>query len=257
MGSVYLADYVDNATFCIERGVPRLADGTAHWREVQELCTWYRQRGVCSLLLSGSTSDFYVNMMQSAAAFLHVLAVGPEKDKITSQVKPFFDALCGGYLDAARQIGHLSRKTWNSSMEYEEDFLYALFLMTLLCDPNGSEAAALLERMETAAQGTERTRIEVCHALVERRHEDFEEALSATLSARVDLVEAMIQRGTLSDELAAWLRHFASEGFALVRIAESLGLPLDGHYLHIPAAVRTPSPYPFDPASWRQVEYRI
>ena len=256
MGSVYLSDYVDNATFLIERSVPRLASGAADWREVQELCTWYRQRGICSLLLSGSVRDFYLNMMQSAAATLHFLATCADEQKITSHAKPFFDALCGGYLEAARQIGHLSRKTWNSSMEYEEDFLYALFLMTLVRDPNGPEAAALLERMETAAQGTERTRIEVCYALLERRREDFEDALSSTLSARVDLVEAMIQRGTLSDELAAWLRHFASEGFALVRIAESLGLPLDGHYLHIPATVRMPSPYPFDPASWRQVEYR-
>jgi len=256
MGSVYLTDYVDNATFSIERSVPRLASGSASWREVQELCTWYRQRGVCSLLLSGIARDFYLNMMQSAAAFLHFLATCANEQKITSQAKPFFDALCGGYLDAGRQIAALSCTTWDRGMEYEEDFLYALFLMTLVRDPESGEAAGLLERMAIAAQGTERTRIATCRALLERRTDDFQDALSATLSARVDLVESMIRRGALSDELAAWMRHFASEGFALVRVAESLGLRLHGQYLHVPVTVRGLSPYPFDPAAWRQIEYR-
>ncbi len=55
----------------------------------------------------------------------------PDEEKITSEVKPSFDALGGGYFDAAQAIAARSRATWHQGREYEEDFLYAHFLLQL------------------------------------------------------------------------------------------------------------------------------
>lgn len=256
MSSVYLGEYVDNATYHLEHAVPRLAEDKTSWREMQELCTWYRQRAVCSLLLTGVARDFYVNMMQSAAAFIHFLSRCPEDQKVTSQAKPFFDALCAGHIHAARQIGALSRTTWHQGMEYEEDFLYIATLMALIADPPGASSAELIERLEVAAQGTEPFRVEVCRALIQREAEAFEAALEDNLASRVEGIEGLVASGSLPDEFAAWLRHFSSEGFALVRIAEAIGLPAAGPYLHVPQITRAKSPLRFDPTAWQQIHYR-
>jgi hypothetical protein len=256
MSTVYLSEYLNNATFEIAERLPVAVAGAASWRDIQELCTFYRQRGVCSLLMSGDTRAFYLNMMQSASAFLHYLGICPDESKVTSNGKPFFDAMCGGYLDAAKQISAQSRVTWNPNAEYEEDFLYVRVLMLIAVDSEYREPATLLERMVAAAQGAEGTRIAVCRALLERDEPVFESALSSLLDTRIDTVEAMIARGALSGELASWLRHFASEGSALVRIGRVRGFALDDRFLHVPEAVRSVSPFEFDSTSWRDVEYR-
>jgi len=255
MPSVYLDAYIDNATFHLERYVPHLAARSLSWREIQGMTAKYRQRGVCALLLHGTPDRFYVNMMQSAGAFLFFLSAFPDQQKITSQAKPFFDALGGGYVGAARAIAENSRSTWNPDLEYEEDFVYVLLLMRLLFLPDSAaECGDLLERLEAKSTASDATRLKLCRSLVDRDTDAFNAALAALLNERQDRVAGLIQRGTVSPEMASWLRHFANEGLALVRLAELLGIQTEPHYLHIPEQLRTPSPYQFDPDAWRTVE---
>jgi len=53
MSEVHLADYIDNAEFQLERLVPRLRAAELSWAEIQTMTFAYRQRGVCTLLLTG------------------------------------------------------------------------------------------------------------------------------------------------------------------------------------------------------------
>jgi len=254
MPSVYLDAYIDNATYHLERFVPHLAARSLRWRDAQAMAAQYRQRGACALLLYGTPDRFYVNMMQSAGAFLFFLRGFPDEQKITSQAKPFFDALGGGYVDAARAIAESSRGTWNRDLEYEEEFLYVLLLMRLLFLPDSAaECAELLGRLEAKSTPGDATRLQVCRSLVDRDSEEFNGALAALLDERQDRVAGLIQRGAVSEEMASWLRHFAIEGLALVRLAERLGIVTEPNYLHIPDQVRPPSPYPFNPDAWRTV----
>src|SRR5262249_22298031 len=148
-----------------------------------------------------------------------------DQQKVSSQAKPFFDALDGGYLGAARLIARRSRGSWNREMEYEEDFLYAFLLMQLLFLPDSMDhCRELLEQLEAAATPTDAPRVEVCRSLLERDAKKFTSATAALLELRRERVTAMIERGALSDELASWLRPFSNEGLALIRIAELLGL---------------------------------
>ena len=197
--------------------MPRLASGTASWREVQELCTWYRQRGVCSLLLSGTVRDFYLNMMQSAAAFAFPWRLRQRaKDHQPSQ------ALLRRAVRRLPECRAADRRPQPDDLERRHGVRRGFSLCPVPHDA-GARSARLGRRRAAGAHGggragTERSRMDACQALLERRADDFNEALLASLSTRVDLVESMVKRGALSNELAAWLRHFASEGFALVRI---------------------------------------
>ena len=257
MGTAYLPAYLDNASFHLERFVPRLEARELSWRDLQEMTTAYRQRGVCSLLLWGTPEQFHINMMQSAAAFLHFLQGCPDDQKVTSQAKPFFDALCGGFFDAAAAIGQESRSTWNEGTEYEEDFVYSYLLMQLLFLPR-SEALCrtLLERLGELQTAVDAARVEICRSMLAKDGPAFNNALAAILESRRERVAAMIERGTLSEELASWLLPFASEGLALLRIAENLGIPTDDHYLSVPEHVRSRSPFRFDAESWRGLDYK-
>ena len=89
-----------------------------------------------------------------------------------------------------------------------------------------------------------------------REAEEFEAALEDNLAARVEFIEGQVASGGLPDEFTAWMRHFSSEGSALVRIAEAVGLVVAGPYLHVPQAVRAKSAFRFDPMAWQQIHYR-
>jgi hypothetical protein len=194
-------------------------------------------------------------MMQSAGAFLHFLAACPEEQKITSQGRPFLDALDGGYFDAAVSIARQSRTTWNPGHEYEEDFLYVHQLM-LIAMEEASEDGAALARLEALEPGTDPERVDLCRSLIVKDSAAFAGALTANLYNRRDKVEAMIKRGALPDELSAWMRYFAGEGLALVRLAERRGMQTESQYLHIPAVARPLPPWKFDPDAWRTLNYQ-
>jgi len=256
MGALYLPDYIENATFHLERFVPRLAARTLGWREIQEMTTVYRQRGVCSLLLHGTAEHFHINMMQSAAAFIFFLQGCAEDEKVTSQVKPFLDALCGGYMDAADAIARNSRQSVNPDSEYEEDFLYASFLLNMVSFPSSADRCqALVDKFEAVHTAGDATRLEICRSLLANDSAAFNAALAVLLETRRERLAAMVERGALSEELASWLQPFASEGLALIRIAERLGVATEDHYTHVPEQARTRSPYTFDVEAWRSPMY--
>lgn len=266
-----LATAYVNALDSIERGVPVLQAGKANWDQMQALCTWFRQRAACALLLSDGVdeddevddddfqgeplnvdaNEFYLAMMQSAAAFLHFLPTCPAEQQVASQCKPFFDALCGGYVDAARTIAKASRRTWNRDREKQADFFYVQLLMGLICADDDAAITELHTQLVAASQGKEPLRLAICAALVARDEQAFNEGIAAQLAARVGLVQDLIARTLMPTDFAVWIQRFASEGLALVRIAETLNIATPGPHLHISQTVRALAPFPFDTAAWR------
>lgn len=257
MSSPFLDSYIRNATFAVERQIRLLeTGGLAPQRGIHAMCTMFRQRGVCDLLLTGQTDGFYVNMMQSAAAFLYHLGTTADADKVTSFAKPFFDAVAGSYWDAAGEIAARSRPAWNPDYEYEDDFVYVYFLMqhAFLQGPDDT-LDALLARYEAILDGAFDARLEICRALRARDDAAFHEGLVILLEQRQQNVEDLIGRGALTDEQAAWVRPFSIEGAALVKLADRLGLAAGEHYLHVPELIRGPGPFVFSKDAWRTVTY--
>lgn len=253
MSSAYLSSYINNANFALRRGIPALENCGLDWDGIQRLCVSFRQRGVCSLLHQGVAEPFHRNMMQSGGAFLHYLSYAPDAQKATSQAKPFLDAIGSCYWDCARAIAQQSRQTWNEDEEYEEDFLYARFLME--CFFLGADQATLEQRIarqdEVLKEGGSTIRLEICKSFFERDNKHFEETLVELLDERAATVEDMIAKDELPEEAWSWLRYFSSEGLALVRLAERIGFKTKPVYLHIPAIVRTAPNITFDPDAWR------
>lgn len=254
---MFLSVAVSNATFMLRRWIAKLSRGPLErFADIHQVCTFFRQRGAASLLLEGTAHAYHVNTMQSAAAYLMELRRVDDAAKVTSFAKPLFDAVSSGYWDAARAMAQASRMTWNEASEYEDDFLYVLFwLQFALLEAPRSDCTATLDRYEAVLEGARDIRLEICRALLDSDVESFDVALTALLSQRAVDVTAMIERNTMSDDAAAWLRHFALEGLALLKLADRVGLARGTDYLHCPNVLHADSPFRFDPDAWRQVDF--
>jgi hypothetical protein len=251
MSSAYLPQYVANAELYLDRMVPSLSGRRLGWEGVQELCTAYRQRAACWLLLRGTARPFQMDLMRSSGAFLHHLKEAGDDQKVTSHAKPFFDALGAGCWDCAAEIARHSRMRWSPDAEYEEDFLYVSLLMKrffLGADLQACEA--ILERIEEVIEGGSRLRLDLCRALLARDTAKVDEGVRALLDERSATVEGMIARGTLPEELWSWLRYFASEGLAILRLAAREGISLRGPYPGVPEVARTAPDLAFAPDAW-------
>ena len=89
----------------------------------------FRQLGTCRLLLEGNAAALFTAQMQSASVYLFRLPAIDDDAKVTSWAACWWDAIAGGYWDAARDIARLSPPTPNPQHEHEDDFLYVAFLM--------------------------------------------------------------------------------------------------------------------------------
>jgi len=65
--------------------------------------------------------------------------------------------------------------------------------------------------------------------------------------------EAMIGREAMPEESWSWLRYFSSEGLAVVRLADWIGLPIDADYRHVNELVRRAPTPSFDPHAWQRI----
>jgi hypothetical protein len=251
LSSAYLPQYIANADAYLEQLVPALAARTLSWDGVQELCTAYRQRAACGFLLRGAARPFQLDLMRSGGAFLHFLRSAGDEPKVTSHAKPFFDAVGAGCWDCAAEIAHHSRMRHNPEMEYEEDFLYVSLLMKrFFLGAALDECRAILERIEEVIDGGSRVRLTLCDALLAKDPAQVDAGVRALLDERSRNVERMIARGALPEEAWSWLRYFASEGLAVLRLAAREGIPLRGPYPGVPEAARTAPDLAFTPDAW-------
>jgi len=256
VSSAYLADYIENAEYELQVLVPALKQGELDLRGIHLLCDTYRQRGVCSFLLTGGAQVFHLNCMQSSSAYLQFLATAERSQSATSQAKPFYDAVGSGYWDCARDIAVASRMNWNPAKEYEDDFLFVLFLLKhFFLDAVETECRHIISQHESVAEGADQAHRDVCLAFLDRDPALFDESLREILQVRAHRVEGMVAREAIPEEHWSWLRYFSSEGLALLKLAERAGLATDIDYLNVSESLRRSPEFDFDPEAWRNIGY--
>ena len=216
----------------------------------------YRKRAVCGYLTTGLAEPFFAGEMQAAAVYVaHLGAAGAIDAAASETVRPFFDAVAGGYWDAARRIAASRAEAWASEREYEEDFAYATFLMALVGGGAASErvtGAALERYVEVAGYDA---RSSVCRALMDRDELEFHRGLIRVLEERSEQIDGYEAGGHLADADVDWLRPVSIEGCALVRIAERLGVAAEIDLPQVPAPLRREPPFPFAPDAWRSATF--
>jgi len=255
MSGMFLSVAIENADFVIPRGIRELSTGLPNHRHIHQLCTYFRQRGVASLPLTGTPDTYHVNAMQSAAAFIFELRRAPDDSKVTSFARPLFDAISSGYWDAAIEMATLSRTTWNPDYEYEDDFLYVRFWMQQLLGEPRDQLDATLARYEQVLSGARDVRLDLCRAIHDIDDDGFDIALRTLLDQRRAEVDDLERREALKADTAAWIQHFALEGVALLKLAGRLGVVAGFDYPHCPELLRPDSPFAFDSRAWMQASF--
>lgn len=256
MSGIYLPSAISNAEFNLPRGIKAMLRGPlAPPSLIHDICTYFRQRGVARMLIEGVPDGYHVNTMQSAAAFLFELRRTAEPEKVTSFMRPIFDAVSSGYWDVALAICGASRRTWNSDQEYEDDFLYALGWIQLLEGAAQAELDATIAAYGRVLDGKPDLRFDLLRALAARDAAEFDVSLRAFLDKRKREADEMAAANQIPVDTAAWVQNFALEGVALLKLAERLGIATGKDYLHCPEIVRPDSPFVFDPNAWRSAAF--
>lgn len=266
--SIELQAGIENARSLLSEGLRAFKSGKMrHANHVHGMGALYRQLGICRLLLDGLVEPLFIAQMQSASMYLHGLSWLSEADKATSLAGCFWDAVAGGYWDAASDIAERSRMTPNLAQEHEDDFLYVAFLMRRYFldktaghpgDPLSPALASqrkMLRRWRALLDGGYDDRLNMCVALFEQDAEAFQSALMDTAEARDETLVKEQTKGNLPADDAAWLRPVWPEGAALLRFAEKEGLPVETHYPMIPEIIRSAHPFVYDAHAWKAVDF--
>jgi hypothetical protein len=207
--------------------------------EVLAFCRNFRIAGIGLLLVSGSADPFRRMLHMSGRAFAHYLDKADPSAKRTSQSDPFFDAVAAGDMATAEEIAVRSSRSWVAEEEYEEDFLFPEYLMQRFFLGAAKPAREdLLVRWEAALQGSEDGRCDVCKALEHGDGPALGPALERLLRERKDRFDRLAEREAIAPEVYDTEGQVAIEGLALVRLAESLGLPTEREYPNVPSLAR-------------------
>lgn len=253
--SEFLPVYLENALEMNDEILPRLLGGPPPLQALLTFCGNFRVVGIGFLFLSGTADEFRRRLQQSAQAFAHFLPLMNEDARRCSQSLPFLDAVAIGDIEAAAEIARHQRRTWAKGEEYEEDFLfYHYFMQRFFSDTSEDLCASLLDRWETALQGSEDPRLGVCRALQTHDADSFDAGMEAFLAERRAKYERLIDRELISKPEQDTEAKFSVEGLALVRLAEQLGLPTKEDYPGVPSISRDSSPMASLPDSWRHVD---
>jgi len=252
MSSEYLADYIENAAFASQRMLYPLENGELDNVGIQELCSFFRQHALCSYYLYHDSSILFSDLMKSAAAYIYFLENTSSNQIILSRAKPFYDAICGGYFDAAEKISKLSPFIWHKDKEYEDDFLFIKFIMQLFFSDAVKEDLDLtLDALNGELTDENLFRGDICRSLIDKNGELFRDSLDILVQTRKAKIEKMIEDEAIAEEYWSWMRYFSSEATALVKLAEKMGLELDSVIEDVPSILREDSGVSFREDSWK------
>ncbi|MBZ4415082.1 Imm49 family immunity protein [Myxococcus sp. RHSTA-1-4] len=254
MTSQFLPVFVQNALEDNEELLPDVVEGRADFSAILEFCQNFRTAGIGALFLGSAPKVFRQMLHHSGRAYAHFLGYADPRTTLTSKALPFFDAVASGDFDGAALIARSSRRSWAQGEEYEEDFLFAEFLMQqLFLGATPRAGADMLERYEAALQGSEDSRLAVCKALLDDDADGFNASLALFLSERGDLMAELNESGALMEEESATEGNLCVEGLALVRLAEHKGLETERDYLHVPSTARKGGRITFSAEAWRKL----
>ena len=224
---------VKDAVLILAGGYPIAALGET----LENFSNYFQGLAISYLLRDADLNQFTAYLTRSGFARRYFLRRSAQDGNTgdarlaLGRTEAFFDALAAGQMALAREIAGLSGDTWRSDWEYEDDFCYYLFLHRIVSGLDPAEEPRLreiLDRFETALEGGESSRLDVCRAILGRDGEAFRKGLFALMEQQQEellpLREQMQQVEPAG--CVCWARSFVSiEGFALMRLAELSGLP--------------------------------
>jgi len=253
MISQFMPVILKNAGTDLARELPHFLQGGLDIFKVLDFCQLYRIRGIATLLLIGTSEDLMRDLQRSAQAYIYFLKHAKDEQKLTSKVAPFFDAIACGDIDLATQIAQSSRTTFNKTEEYEEDFLYVVFLMKhFFLNASENECRNLIKKFEELA-GEDDPRLFVCKALLDKDGKAFGKALRLMINSHEEYYKNMFNDGRIVEEVAATEGNYFVEGQALLRLALMKGIPIEKRYKFIPTAMETCHLLNDSPDAWTQL----
>ncbi|RKG84534.1 Imm49 family immunity protein [Corallococcus terminator] len=238
MRSRFLPVFLSNADVELHQLIPFLAAGTLEGQEVfLRACRGYRARGCAAFFLSGRALNLHLDLQRSGAAYAAYTVHGLEGDKVTSHAEPFFDAVGCGDEATARLIARHASGEFKPDRELLEDFLYVRLLMQRFSlESTSAEVASTLAAFEAAVEeGPESSRLGVCRALLARDGDAFHAAFQVLSDEHRAWYEDGFRAGRLPEERWALDGCLFIEGLALLRLAQSVGIPIASEYPLIPS----------------------
>ena len=216
----------------------------------------YRRMAVGFLLMNGTPEDFFEHLFKSGRCLLYFLDANDDAPKVTSKAEPFFDAITCNDIAGANLIAARSRLTWNPAKEYEDDFLYVLFLIQRFFQRAATGTLlATLRRWEDVLEGGKDLRLGVCKALLAADQRGFDAAIEAWIEATQAGYERLRKREQLNPDEAATTVNVSTELLAWLRLAAEAGLRTAPSYPMAPDTARLfqLAHYPA-PDAWKTIE---
>lgn len=225
--------------------------------DLEEAVGWFQALGICNLLLYADTDRFYENLIHSGHTRRYFLRKSREQASMDdyqlaiSRWDSFIDVVAAGDFRLAREIVAASPAAWVPGGEYEDDYLYRLFLHQLIGAPGvqrDAQLRATLDVWRTWLSGQPCGRLDCCIALLQRDSGAFDKTfveLIAQQQAQVAREAKMVLAADITFEPRS--RIFV-EGLALLRLAQALGFTLRPDYPLCPALARAAAvkPPPID-----------
>jgi hypothetical protein len=213
---------------------------------LHDLSRLFQAVGICQLLVDASIEKFYENLVRSAhARRYHLWRSRSESSKTDhllgiSRVEAVFDAYVANRLDLIRDIDALSTDKWHLGWEYEDDFVYYIFMHRVLVQNNflsTSECNDLLFQFERSLEGGQSLRLDMCVALRDRDTTALRATLQLFLQQRQMTLDK--RRDELTEYTADaifWPQSFVCiEALAWLKLTQSLGMSVGDGFLFCPS----------------------
>lgn len=220
----------------------------------QELCFAFQGRAIFFLLGDMNLIHYRWNLERSIQArryYLRKLKEQGSDDPVftaLSRTESLFAAIAIDELLYANELRALSAQTWMPNGEYEEDYWYFALIHTVIAGEHET-SLQYLNKMATALNGLQDTRLSMCEYFLKNREADFWSAFSEFVDERYNSTFIEHDDGRLVGE--PWLATFqyvSIEAIAWLKLARAQGFhaPEDEHRMcpsvafHLPKKEQQP-----------------
>src|SRR5688500_854630 len=203
------------------------------------ICLMYRRLAAGALLMDGDPTRFFEYLFKSARAYTHFLDIAPPREKVTSRVEAFYDAVACHDDEAARRMAVAAPSLMSREHEYEEDFFAIRLLMDrFFGSGNAATLRASLDQWAKLAEDNPDPRLAVCRPLIEGDQEGFDAGVDAYIRDRKKRLTKLRETEELDPDEASTTAHVSTELLAWIDLAERAGLRVKRDYPFAPALAR-------------------
>ena len=250
MSTHFLPVFAENAVYLLERRVAALGTARLDRENALAIAGDYRILGICHLLRWAVPDRCLDSFHRGGRAYLSWLRRAAYAEQETGNGWPFFDAVAAGDGAAATEIARLARADHHPGREYEDDFLYIHFLMSLFyLSVDEDRCQQILDRYEQVLDGADDFRFEISMGLLDRDSARFEEGLRLLLEHHEAYFLKMNEM--MPPEKLETEGKICVEGLALVLLAEKRGLAVQDDYLFVPSTLRQRVTIDYADDNWR------